>query len=79
MDSRNTECLGLMDRAKGNSWPVPQAVAGIPANGPDGEGRWGEKQPGRTATVVSLPGWLLIRKAARALGGSLIHEPPRGS
>jgi hypothetical protein len=52
--------------------------AGIPSNGSDGEGCWGEKLPGRTPTLVlTLSGWLLFRKAARALCGLLIHEPPR--
>jgi hypothetical protein len=29
--------------------------------------------------VLTLSGWLLFRKAARALCGLLIHEPPRSS
>jgi len=44
------------------------------------KGAGGEKQPGRTPTLVlSVSGWLLFRKAARALCGLLIHEPPRSS
>jgi hypothetical protein len=44
------------------------------------KGAGGEKQPGRTPTLVlALSGWLLFRKAARALCGLLIHEPPRSS
>jgi hypothetical protein len=44
------------------------------------KGAGGEKQPGRTPTLVlTLSGWLLFRKAARALCGLLIHEPPRSS
>ena len=44
------------------------------------KGAGGEKQPGRTPTLVlALSGWLLPRKAARALCGLLIHEPPRSS
>jgi hypothetical protein len=44
------------------------------------KGAGGEKQPGRTPTVVlSVSGWLLFRRAARALCGLLIHEPPRSS
>ena len=44
------------------------------------KGAGGEKQPGRTPTLVlSVSGWLLFRKAARAFCGLLIHEPPRSS
>ena len=44
------------------------------------KGAGGEKQPERTPTLVlTLSGWLLFRKAARALCGLLIHEPPRSS
>jgi hypothetical protein len=76
---------GCADRAAGP--PITGAgldpsctPAGIPSNGSDGEGCWGEKQPGRTPTLVlTLSGWLLFRKAARALCGLLIHEPPRSS
>ncbi len=56
------------------------APDGITSNGSDGEGCWGRRQPGRTPTLVlTLSGWLLFRKAARALCGLLIHEPPRSS
>ena len=44
------------------------------------KGAGGEKQPGRTPTLVlTVSGWLLFRKAARQLCGLLIHEPPRSS
>jgi hypothetical protein len=44
------------------------------------KGAGGEKQPGRTPTlVVRLSGWLLFRMAARASTGSLIQDPPRSS
>jgi hypothetical protein len=44
------------------------------------KGAGGEKQPGRTPTLVlRLSGGLLFRMAARALTGSLIQDPPRSS
>jgi hypothetical protein len=62
--------------------PDPSCTpAGIPSSGSDGEWCWGgAKQPGRTPTlVVTLPGRLPLRFAARAWGGLLFHAPPRSS